>query len=115
MLLERRRADRDRRQDSRVLAVFAVRNVIGSRLQLGQAEDIAPTGITLRRPRDVPVLPQTPLSLSFDLPGAEAPISVTGMVVSDQRRGPFRRTGIRFTEIPPESAERLAAFCSQRG
>ncbi len=115
MLLERRRADRDRRQDSRVLAVFAVRNVIGSRLQLGQAEDIAPTGITVRRPRDMPVLPETSLSLSFDLPGAREPISVKGLVVSDQRHGLFRRTGIRFTEVPPESAERLAEFCMQRG
>jgi hypothetical protein len=114
MLLERRRADRDRRHDNRILAVFAVRNVIGSRLQLGQSEDIAPTGITLRRPRDMPVLPQTPLSLSFDLPGAEAPISVKGLVISDQRHGLFRRTGIRFTEISSESAERLAEFCSQR-
>jgi hypothetical protein len=114
MLIERRQADRDRRQDSRVLAVFAVRNVIGSRLQFGQAEDIAPSGITLRRPRDMPVLPQTPMSLSFDLPGAQTPISVKGLVVSDQRHGLFRRTGVRFTEIPPESAERLAAFCSRR-
>lgn len=97
------------------MAVFAVRNVIGTRLQLGQAEDIAPTGITVRRPRDMPVLPQTSLSLSFDLPGSDAPVSVKGLVVSDQRRGLFRRTGIRFTEISPESAERLATFCSQRG
>jgi hypothetical protein len=114
MLLERRRVDRDRRQDNRVLAVFAVHNLIGSRTQLGQAEDIAPWGITLRRPRDMPVLPQTPLSLFFDLPGVREPISVKGLVVSDQRRGPFRRTGIRFTEVPPASAEQLAAFCSQR-
>jgi len=114
MLLERRRIDRDRRQDSRVLAVFAVRNVIGSRPQLGQAEDIGPTGITLRRPRDMPVSPHTPLLLSFDLPGERIPISVKGLVVSDQRRGLFRRTGVRFTDVSPEIAERLAAFCSQR-
>ena len=114
MLLERRRADRDRRHDGRVSAVFAVRNLIGSCLQLGQAEDIAPTGITLRRPRDVPVLPQTPLTLLFDLPGASARISVGGLVVTDRRSGPFRRTGVQFTEISSESAALLAEFCARR-
>src|ERR1700690_2061026 len=114
MLLERRRADRDRRHDGRVSAVFAVRNLIGSCLQLGQAEDIAPTGITLRRPRDVPVLPQTPLTLLFDLPGASARISVGGLVVTDRRSGPFRRTGVQFTEISSESAAMLAEFCARR-
>jgi len=114
MLLERRRAERDRRHESRVSAVFAVRNLIGSRLQLGQAEDIAPTGITLRRPRDVPVLPQTPLSLLFDLPGVAVRISVKGLVVSDRRFGPFRRTGVQFTEISRESLALLANFCSRR-
>ena len=114
MQLERRRAERDRRHDGRVPAVFAVRNLIGSHLQLGQAEDTAPTGITLRRPRDVPVLPQTPLTLLFDLPGASARISVGGLVVTDRRFGPFRRTGVQFTEISSESAAQLAEFCARR-
>jgi hypothetical protein len=115
MLLERRRTDRDRRHDSRVSAVFAVRNLIGSHLQLGQSEDIAPTGITLRRPRDEPVLPQTSLSLVFDLPGAGTRINVSGTVVSDRHLGPFRRTGVRFTEVSPENAAHLAEFCSRKG
>ena len=115
MLLERRHAERDRRHDGRVPAVFAVRNLIGSRLQLGQAEDIAPSGITLRRPRDVPVLPQTPLTLLFDLPGAGVRISVGGLVITDRRSGPFRRTGVQFTEVSSESAARLAEFCAREG
>lgn len=114
MQLERRHAERDRRNDGRILAVFAVRNCIGSRVQLGQAEDIAPSGITLRRPRDVPVSPQTPLTLLFDLPGAGTRISVGGLVVTDRRSGPFRRTGVRFTDISPESAALLAEFCARR-
>lgn len=115
MLLERRHAERDRRHDGRVPAVFAVRNLIGSRLQLGQAEDIAPSGITLRRPRDVPVLPQTPLTLLFDLPGAGVRISVGGLVITDRRAGPFRRTGVQFTEVSSESAAQLAEFCAREG
>jgi hypothetical protein len=115
MQLERRHTERDRRHDGRVSAVFAVRNCIGSRVQLGQSEDIAPTGITLRRPRDVPVLPQTLLTLHFDLPGAGARISVGGLVVTDRRSGPFRRTGVQFTEISSESAALLAEFCARMG
>jgi hypothetical protein len=114
MQLERRHAERDRRHDGRVSAVFAVRNCIGSRVQLGQAEDIAPSGITLRRPRDVPVSPETPLTLLFDLPGAGARISIGGLVITDRRFGPFRRTGVQFTEISPESAALLAEFCARR-
>jgi len=114
MLLERRHAERDRRHDGRVPAVFAVRNLIGSHLQLGQAEDIAPTGITLRRPRDVPVVPQTSLTLLFDLPGAGVRITVSGLVVTDRRSGPFRRTGVQFTDISSESAALLAEFCARR-
>jgi len=114
MLLERRHAERDRRHDGRVRAVFAVRNLIGSCLQLGQAEDIAPSGITLRRPRDVPVLPHTPLTLIFDLPGAGTRISVGGLVITDRPAGTFRRTGVRFTEMSPEDAARLADFCTHR-
>ena len=115
MQLERRHTERDRRHDGRVSAVFAVCNRIGSRIQLGQAEDIAPSGITLRRPRDVPVGPRTPLSLFFDLPGAGARISVGGLVVSDRRLGLFRRTGVKFTEISPENAALLAEFCARKG
>ena len=114
MQLERRHAERDRRRDGRVSAVFAVCNRIGARVQLGQAEDIAPSGITLRRPRDVAVVPQTPMTLLFDLPGAGTRISVSGLVVTDRRFGPFRRTGVQFTEISPESAALLAEFCARR-
>ena len=115
MQLERRQAERDRRHDGRVSAVFAVCNRIGARVQLGQAEDIAPSGITLRRPRNVPVDPHTPLTLLFDLPGTGARISARGLVITDRRSGPFRRTGVRFTEISPESAALLAEFCARKG
>jgi hypothetical protein len=113
MLFERRRANRDRRQVGRVAAVFAVRNTVGSELQMGQAEDVGPTGITLRRPRNLPVQPETPLSLTFDLPGVGR-IDASGLVVSDRRYGPFRRTGVRFVNIAPEHVALLSEFCTRR-
>jgi hypothetical protein len=112
MQVERRRVDRDRRRGNRVPAVFAVKNTIGSRVQLGQAEDIGPTGMTLRRPKDAPVLPLTALSLKFALPGVAEEIAVAGLVVSDASSGPFRRTGVRFTFIAPEDASLIDQYCS---
>jgi hypothetical protein len=114
MQVERRRAERDRRETLRVPAVCAVRNMVGDRFHLGQAEDIGPGGITLRRPRDLPILPQTPVSLTFDLPGTRTTIDVDGLVVSDRRYGGFRRTGVRFLEPSSEQTAVLVAFCRRR-
>jgi hypothetical protein len=114
MQLERRRADRERRLSRRTRAVFAVRHTIGGRVQLGQAEDIGPTGMTVRRPKDAPVLPLTPLELSFELPGRDEAIVASALVVSDCRSGPFRRTGVRFTLIAPEHVALIVRYCAAR-
>lgn len=110
MQIERRRADRDRRESWRVPVVCAVRNTIAGRLYLGQAEDIGPGGITLRRPRDLPVLPRTAITLTFDLPGTRATIDVDGLVVTDRRSGFFRRTGVRFVSPSAEQVALLGEF-----
>ncbi len=115
MHVERRRAERDRRESSRVAAVCAVRSEVGDGFHLSQSEDIGPTGITLRRPRDLPMLPETPVSLTFELPGTDTTIVVDGLVVSDRRHGGFRRTGVRFVEPSSEQRAMLAEFCQRRG
>lgn len=111
--MERRRTERDRREGWRVPVVCAVRNSIGGALHLGQSEDLGPGGITLRRPRDLPISPETTLTLTFDLPGMGKTIDVQGRVISDRRAGGFRRTGIRFVGSTEELAL-LAQFCRQR-
>jgi hypothetical protein len=114
MQVERRRAERDRRECGRVPVVLAVRNTVGGRFHLGQSEDIGPAGITLRRPRDLPVLPETPISLSFDLPGLRQTIDVAGLVVTDRRHGGFRRTGVRFVQPSSEQIALLSEFCRRK-
>jgi hypothetical protein len=111
MQMERRRSGSDRRETWRIPVVCAVRNTVAGRLYLGQAEDIGPGGITLRRPRDLPVTPHTPITMSFDLPGTALTMDVDGLVVSDRRTGSFRRTGIRF--VGP-SREQLALLGEYR-
>jgi len=112
---ERRRAERDRRESWRVSAVCAVRNTVGDRFHLSQSEDIGPGGITLRRPRDLPMSPETPVALTFDLPGTRTTIDLEGLVVTDRRHGGFRRTGIRFIRPSSEQLAVLLDFCRRRG
>jgi c-di-GMP-binding flagellar brake protein YcgR len=112
MNLDRRRADRDRRVDRRVPAVFAVMNTDGSHVQLGQAEDIAVSGMALRWPKDADF--PSPVTLTFQLPGMREPIWAAAQVVNDRYAGRYRRTGVRFTTIAPEDADQIARYCASR-
>lgn len=113
---DRRRVPEDRRKTTRVPAVFAVvKKAGGGRVQLCQAEDIAPSGITIRRPRGAADLPSTEIALAFALPGSGEEISARGLVVSDGVAGPFRRTGVRFVAIRPEHAQLIAGYCRRSG
>jgi hypothetical protein len=89
--------------------------MVGEGFHLSQSEDIGPGGITLRRPRDLPMSPQTAVSLTFDLPGTRKTVTVEGTVVSDRLHGGFRRTGIRFIGQSAERAPELLEFCARRG
>jgi hypothetical protein len=115
---DRRRAPQERRQTDRVPAVFAVKKAIAGsegeaskQIQLCQAEDIAPAGMTIKRPRGSAVLPRTEVALSFALPGSRDEISARGVVVSDTSTGSFRRTGVRFIALAPQHAQLIAGYC----
>ena len=89
MSSDRRRAPQERRQTDRVPAVFAVKKAITGpegrvegHIQLCQAEDIAPAGMTIKRPRGSSVMPRTEIALSFALPGSDQEISARGLVVA---------------------------------
>ena len=112
MSRERRRAPEERRKTTRIPAVFAViRQGKGGRVQLCQAEDIGPSGITIRRPKGTVDPPATEISLAFALPGLREEISARGLVVSDGLVGHFRRTGVRFVALRPEHAQLIAGYC----
>lgn len=115
MFVDRRRADRERRAGPRVAAVFAVKNVVGRAVELGQAEDIGPTGITLRRPKHQVFPPETRVRLTFELPGTREVIAVRGVVVSDRFDGPFRRTGVRFDGLDDQQSRLIAGYCERCG
>jgi hypothetical protein len=114
MLVERRQAAHDRRESLRVPSVFAVKSRMRGRLQLGQAEDVCPGGMTMRRPRDGAYSAGTTLDLTFDLPGGGPTIVAAGVVVSDRSAGGFRRTGVRFTAIAQEHEALIMSYCLAR-
>ncbi|HXU80550.1 MAG TPA: PilZ domain-containing protein [Polyangia bacterium] len=112
MMLDRRRAERDRRLSRRVPAVFAVMNTAGAQVQLGQAEDIGLTGMALRWPKDAEFA--SPVTLTFQLPGTREPIAACAQVVNDRSTGRYRRTGVRFTTLEPQDAALIARYCASR-
>jgi hypothetical protein len=111
MSTERRKTDRDRRQSPRIPATFAVKQLTEGRMQLCQAEDIGPGGITIKRPRDVSQAPRTAVALNFELPGTHEEIVAAGVVTHDAGAGSFRRTGVGFIALRPEHQQAIAAFC----
>jgi hypothetical protein len=115
MIVDRRRSDRDRRRGVRVPAIFAVKNAVGRAVELDQAEDIGPSGMSLRRPQQLPCPPQTRVRLTFELPESRALIAVSGVVVSDRAAGPFRRTGVRFEIEDDVQARLIELYCAGHG
>ena len=111
MAVDRRRTDRERRAALRVPAVFAVKCVIEEQLELGQAEDVGPGGLTMRRPEQLPLAPGTGLRLFFGLPGEAGLVATHGIVVSDTLVGACRRTGVRFMALPVDEEQQIASFC----
>ena len=84
-------------------AVFAVKKAIGPNVQLCQAEDITPSGMTMKRPRGTFIVPRTEVDLAFALPGSQEEISARGVVVNDVVVGSFRRTGRALHRGPPRA------------
>jgi hypothetical protein len=113
-MVERRLVASDRRGTPRKRAIFAVKKSEEGAVQLCQAEDIAPGGITILRPRGTTVQPTTEVSLAFALPGCREEIATRGVVMNDVIAGGFRRTGVRFIALRPEHARLIAGYCRGR-
>ena len=113
-MTDRRRTARDRRSTKRVPAVFAVRECLAGSIQLCQAEDIGPGGMTIRRPQGFSIRPATEVALAFALPGSGEEIAARGLVMHDGQVGGFRRTGVRFLALRAEHARLIAGYCRRK-
>ena len=94
--------------------MFAVKKSVGRNIQLCQAEDITPSGMTMKRPRGTLINPRTEIDLSFALPGSDEEMLARGVVINDVVVGSFRRTGVRFIAVQPEHAQLIAGYCRRR-
>ena len=106
--------EEERRNTGRVRATFAVSEETDRKILLGQAEDIAIGGITIKHPKDLSHQPRTEVALRFALPGSREEIVARGEIVSDSHAGRFRRTGVRFIAVRPEHQQLIAAYCRHR-
>ena len=104
----------DRRRALRTPAVFAVKKSFAGRISLCQAEDIGPSGITIRRPHGTTVPPSAEVALSFSLPGSVEEIAARGVVINDGVDGGFRRTGVRFIALRPDHERLIAGYCRKK-
>jgi c-di-GMP-binding flagellar brake protein YcgR len=111
---ERRQTEEERRGNGRVAATFAVSEADGAGIHLCQAEDIAIGGITIKHASGLSHEPRTEVALRFALPGSREEIVARGEIVSDDKAGKFRRTGVRFIAVRPEHQQLIAAYCRRR-
>ena len=111
MSIDRRKTSRERRQGQRIAATFAVRQSADGRVELCQAEDIGPGGMTIRRLRERSQTPRTAVALRFELPDTREEIVADAVVTHDATAGSFRRTGVGFIALRPEHQQAIAAFC----
>jgi hypothetical protein len=114
MMFDRRRVTPDRRRALRTPAIFAVKKSFAGRISLCQAEDIGPSGMTIRRPRGTTVPPSAEVALSFSLPGSAEEIAARGVVINDGADGGFRRTGVRFIALRPDHERLIAGYCRKK-
>jgi hypothetical protein len=113
MSIDRRKTARERRQGQRIAATFAVKQSSDGQVELCQAEDIGPGGMTIRRLRERSQSPRTAVALRFELPGTREEIVTEAVVTHDATAGSFRRTGVGFIALRPEHQQAIAAFCSR--
>jgi PilZ domain len=109
-MFDRRSSPRDRRRAARAPLVAAVRQRIGSEVQLALAQDVGPTGMRLRRVRGRAYLPSTPVSMAFELPDGGGVVRVRGEVVFERADGSYQMTGVRFQDLAPFDYARILRY-----
>ena len=112
--MERRKIIAERRAALRAPFVAAVRQRVGSEVQLALAQNVGERGIELRRSAGRVYLPRTPVSLQFELPDGGAPIRVLGSIIFERPHGTYQATGVRFESISPADRARLSEFVGRK-
>jgi hypothetical protein len=107
-MIERRGVSPDRRREARAPLVAAVKQDVGSEVQLALAQDVATTGMRLKC---VPgEAPRTTVSMSFELPDGGELVRVRGAVVFERADGSYQMAGVRFEDLSPLDHARIVRY-----
>jgi hypothetical protein len=109
-MLERRSESPDRRRETRAPLVAAVRQRVGAEVQLSLAQDVATTGIRLKRVPGPALPPSTQVAMSFELPDGGDLVRVRGAVVFERAEGSYQMTGVRFEDLSPLDYARIVRY-----
>lgn len=100
----------ERRMIPRVPITVAVLKSVGAELCLCQSVDISPTGMSMRRPKGLPMSAGLPVYLKFSLPGSEEVHRITAVVVRDDSEGRCWASAVVFGPIPHRLKRQLDSY-----
>src|SRR5262249_23598511 len=107
-MTERRRAVRDRRNQSRAPLVAAVKQKLGGQVQLALAQNLGRAGMLLRCAPGQSFNPTTPMAMAFELPDGAGLVCARAQVVWQRADGTLR--GIQFQNLSPFDQERIERY-----
>jgi uncharacterized protein (TIGR02266 family) len=103
----------DRRAQLRIPVKMWVEEVSPEGLYFQRSANLSEGGIFLEKTIPHPV--GTVVSLQFTLPDGSQPIKVHAQIVNAAAGEAELGMGLKFVDLPPETAERIRAFIQNRG
>ena len=102
----------ERRGGPRIPIEMWVEETTGSERYFRRARNLSRGGLRLEHTIPLPV--GTSVNLTFTLPGDQAPIEVTGEIVSSAAPEDLRM-GVKFTNLSAEASGKIDAFVARGG
>lgn len=103
----------ERRQTTRVGMKVAVLKITDEETCLCQSVDISPTGMSMRRPKGLPMNTDVPVFLKFSLPGSAEIHRITAVVVRDDSEGRFWASAVIFGPLPGRLQRKINSFMAK--
>ena len=104
----------ERRHDRRRPLTVAVLKCIGEEACLCQSVDISLRGMSMRRPKGLPMVSDVPVFLKFSLPGSEEVHRITGLVVRDDSVGRYWESAVLFGPLPDRLKRQIHGLVADR-
>lgn len=103
-------ANEERRREQRARISVAVKQRVGSRVQLCQAGNISSSGLLLATVFDALLPEPSKCWLEFSLPLSEQTISARATVVRQERKGHFHLMAVAFSTIAPSHRRAIERY-----